>query len=144
MRTNQAGIDLIKRWEGFVPHVYKDAAGYPTIGYGHLIKAGEHFASRISEGYAEQLLRQDIRIAEDAVNNYAKVPLTENQFAALVSFTYNVGGGAFKKSTLLKKLNQGKYDAVPKELLRWNRAGGRVLQGLTNRRVDEGKLFKLL
>jgi lysozyme len=87
------------------------------------------------------LLSQDVKPAEQAVNNGAKVPLSQNQFDALVSFTFNVGTGAFNGSTLLKVLNQKQYADVPTQLLRWTRAGGQVVQGLVNRRQNEIKLW---
>ena len=97
------------------------------------------------DGRADQqaldLLSQDVNPAENTVNTNVKVPLNQNQFDALVSFTFNVGGGAFKGSTLLKVLNQKQYTQVPTQLLRWTRAGGKVVQGLLNRRQNEIKLW---
>jgi GH24 family phage-related lysozyme (muramidase) len=140
MKTSRRGLEFIKSEEGCVLHVYQDQAGYPTIGVGHLIKAGERFTA-ITEDEALELLAQDAKVAEDAVNRNVKVPLTQNQFDALVSFTFNCGTGALEKSTLLKLLNQGQYDAVPGELAKWVKAGGKTLQGLVNRRRHEGELF---
>jgi lysozyme len=87
------------------------------------------------------LLSQDVKPAEQSVNNGVKVSLNQNQFDALVSFTFNVGGGAFSSSTLLKVLNQGQYDQVPDQLRRWTKSGGRTVQGLVNRRENEIKLW---
>lgn len=142
-RTSDNGIAKIKQWEGFKKKAYRDGGGVWTVGYGHTSDENLTVTSTtvISEEEAERLLRIDLREAEDAVNAYVKVPLNQNQFDALVSFTFNVGGSAFAKSTLLKKLNAGDYDAVPKELARWNKDNGKVVAGLTNRRAAEAGLW---
>ncbi|MHB9075239.1 MAG: glycoside hydrolase family protein [Desulfobaccales bacterium] len=140
MKVSQHGLEFIKNEEGCVLHVYKDQAGYPTIGVGHLIKPGEEFAT-LSESEALDLLAKDLKVAEDAVQGNVLVPLSQNQFDALVSFTFNVGTGALEKSTLLKLLNQGQYEAVPGELMRWIKAGSQTLPGLVNRRQHEGELW---
>ncbi len=140
MRTSHRGLEFIKNEEGCVLHVYRDPAGYPTIGVGHLIKPGETFDT-ITEEEALQLLARDLAVAENAVNQMVRVPLIQNQFEALVSFVFNVGSGNFQKSTLLKLLNQGHYDAVPGELAKWRKAGGQVLPGLVARRRREGELW---
>lgn len=140
---NYEGLQKLKGFEcvGGKPDLvaYKCPAGVWTIGFGHTgdVTPGQ----TITATQAEQLLRKDLAWAERAVELGVTVPLTDNQFAALVCFTFNVGEGAFKKSTLLKKLNKGDYESVPKELLKWNKAGGRVLKGLTTRRIQEGSLF---
>lgn len=95
----------------------------------------------ITEEEAEQLLKDDLDRFERVVQDKVTVPLTDNQFAALVSFAFNVGTGAFQRSTLLRKLNAGGYDAVPEQLARWVHAGGRRLQGLANRRAAEAGLW---
>lgn len=102
----QSGLDLIKRFEGFVGNVYFCPAGYPTIGYGHVVKRSEDFSAGIDAVQAEELLRQDAVIAERAVLRLIKVPLTDGQFDALVSFTFNLGGGALQRSTLRRKVNR--------------------------------------
>lgn len=139
---NTAGLELIKRFEGFVPKVYLCPAGIPTIGYGHVVKKGEDFTGGITHDKASMILAQDVFFAEDAVCRLITVPLNDNQFSALVSFTFNVGSGALQRSTLRMKLNRGEYEEVPKELLRWSRAGGRVLKGLLARRRAEAALFE--
>ena len=96
----QNGLDLIKRFEGFSQTVYFCPAGYPTIGYGHVVKDDEDFAAGIDEAQAEELLRQDAQIAERAVLRLINVPLTDGQFDALVSFTYNLGGGALQRQAV--------------------------------------------
>jgi len=144
MKTNQPGIDLVKRFESLQLTAYICPAGIPTIGYGHTatvtiedVKTGK----TITEEEAEALLKQDLEGSERAVERYVSVPLTDNQFSALVSFTFNVGSGSLKNSTLRKKLNAGDYDSVPGELSRWVKAGGKTLQGLVRRREAEGRLF---
>jgi len=115
-----------------------------TIGYGHTATAGEpkpRAGMVITAAEAESILLKDLTQYEAAVESLVKVELNDNQFAALVSFAFNVGIGAFKDSTLLKKLNQGDFNAVPTELMKWTKAGGKKLQGLVNRRQAEGYLW---
>lgn len=141
---SQVGLDHLKRIEGWSSVVYKDQAGLPTIGYGHLLKPGEHF-TEITRQMGEALLRQDVYFAVNAVNNMVKVDLTQGQFDALVSFVYNVGVGAFESSTLLRKLNAGDYDGAFVEFERWNKVtvnGEKIVSsGLVNRRRSEQELF---
>lgn len=139
--TSQEGIELIKHHEGFVPHIYMDAAGFPTIGYGHLIKQGEDFSNGISRKQGEDLLRHDLRIAERAVLRLIDAPLTQPQFDALVSFTFNLGSGALQRSTLRRVINRGEHYDVPQQMRRWVFAGGRKLRGLIRRRDDEAALY---
>jgi lysozyme len=154
MQMSQHGLQLLEQWEGFKLQVYKDSAGLPTIGVGHLITKSEQasgtiningvpvkYAGGLTQQQVTDLLAQDVVPAQNAVNNGVKVALNQNQFDALVSFTFNVGVGAFTGSTLLKVLNQGQYDQVPTQLLRWTKAGGKVVQGLVNRRNNEIKLW---
>lgn len=139
-RTNSNGLLLIKSFEGLRLQAYRDAVGVWTIGYGTTrnVRPG----MRISEAEAEQFLQQDLNRFEQAINEAVKVPINDNQFSALVSFTYNVGSGAFRSSTLLKMLNQRRnLRATADQFPRWNRAGGRVLAGLTRRRNAERALF---
>lgn len=137
----QDGIDLIKRFEGFSRTVYFCPAGYPTIGYGHVVKDGEDFSNGIMEGEAEELLCQDAVIAERTVLRLINVPLTDGQFDALVSFTYNLGGGALQRSTLRRKINLEEHAEVPEQFMRWVWAGGRKLKGLVRRREAESRLY---
>jgi lysozyme len=150
MQINKKGLDLLKTWEqgpdgGFASIPYYCSANRLTIGYGHAIKLNELIKYPISKTKAEELLEEDIDWAEQAVNKYVKVALTPNQFSALVCFVFNIGVTRFKQSTLLLKLNQGLYAAVPSQLLRWNVAtvGGQktTLDGLTNRRKAEIALW---
>jgi len=138
----QDGIDLIKRFEGFSSTVYICPAGYPTIGYGHLVRDHEKFEA-ISQEDAEALLRIDVESAERAVLRLIKVPLTDGQFDALVSFTFNLGSGALQCSTLRRKVNRQAHSEVPTQLVRWVWAGGRRLNGLIRRRAVEAKLYQL-
>ena len=139
--STQDGIDLIKRFEGFSRTVYFCPAGYPTIGYGHVVKDGEDFSNGIMEGEAEELLRQDAQIAERTVLRLINVPLTDGQFDALVSFTYNLGGGALQRSTLRRKINREEHAEIPEQLMRWVWAGGRKLKGLVRRREAEAMIY---
>lgn len=136
----QRHIELL---EGFRSRAYKDAAGLLTIGYGHLIKPAEARLKQATLSREEglELLRKDVKWAEETVERYVTVPLLQRQFDALVSFVFNVGPTQFRQSTLLKVLNQGRCCAVPDELRRWNRANGRVVQGLVNRRNEEVALW---
>ncbi|MBE9180927.1 lysozyme [Oculatella sp. LEGE 06141] len=138
-QINTQGLELLKSFEGLRLTAYRDAVGVWTIGYG--TTTGVRPGMRITQSQAEALLRQDLLRFETAVNNLVKVPLTDNQFSALVSFTYNVGERALGTSTLLRLLNQGNYRGAANEFLRWNKAGGRVLAGLTRRRNAERTLF---
>lgn len=140
MDLSLAGLAHLKTFEGLRLQPYQDVAGKWTIGYGHLIKAGEYFDT-ITEAQAAQLLNDDANTAEDAVNSLVKVPLTQSQFDALVSFVYNVGVGAFRRSTLLRLLNAGDYAGAAAQLPLWRNAGGRVVQGLVNRRAAEVAMF---
>lgn len=139
MKTSNNGINLIKQFEGCILSAYKCPAGVWTIGYGHTkdVKLG----MKITSSQATELLKDDLKTYESYVNKYVKVKLNQNQFDALVSFTFNCGGGALKSSTLLKKLNKGDYTGAANELLRWNKANGKVLAGLTRRRKAEKALF---
>jgi lysozyme len=130
---------MIKRHEGLRLRAYLCPANVWTIGYGHTSTAKEGML--ISEGQAEELLKRDLRDFEIAVIKAVIVPLTQHQFDALVSLTYNIGAGAFTRSTLVKRLNEGDYAGAACEFDRWNKGGGRVLPGLVKRRDEERKLF---
>ena len=140
MQLSDKGIELIKTFEGFSAIPYNDVVGRPTIGFGHLILPGEVFGS-IGSMEATSLLRKDCSKAVSCVNNNVKVQLNQNQFDALVSFTYNLGCGNFKSSTLLKYVNLGNFQAAAAEFHKWNHAGGKVVDGLTKRRNKEAQLF---
>jgi len=141
-RISAAGLSLVKQWEGCELISYKDVAGIWTVGYGHTSAAGIPNVKpgmRINLVEAEEILKSDLRKFEERVERLVKVPLTDNQFAVLVSFDFNTG--ALHKSTLLKKLNAGDYDAVPGELMKWVNAGGKKVKGLVNRRSAEAGLW---
>ena len=141
--VTEAGLDLIKRFEGFSPKIYICPAGYPTIGYGHVVLAHEQdqFATGITQAEATELLRKDVRIAERAVLRLISVPLTDGQFDALVSFTFNLGAGALQRSTLRRKANLGEHEGVPAELMKWVWATGKRLPGLVRRRKAEALVY---
>ncbi|MBF0171660.1 MAG: lysozyme [Nitrospinae bacterium] len=138
----EEGLNLIKRFEGFSLTVYICPAGWPTIGYGHVVRQGETFEEPISRLEAEELLRRDVAWAEQAVLRLVDTPLSDGQFDALVSFTFNLGSGALQRSTLRRKVNREEHEDVPREFLRWVWAGGRKLKGLIRRREAEGLLYQ--
>lgn len=140
MRASNAALALIERFEGFRAAPYHDAAGLLTIGYGHLIGKLEHFTS-VTQDQAQELLGADVASAERAVNAYIHTELTQNQFDALVSFTYNLGAGTLQHSTLCRVVNARNFDEVPAAFKAYNRAGGIIQQGLVTRRADEAALF---
>jgi len=137
------GINLIKRFEGFSSSIYICPAGYPTIGYGHVVRDDERqrFAEDIDKEEGEELLRQDVRWAEQGVLRLIDVPLTDGQFDSLVSFAFNLGTGALQRSTLRRKVNREEHNDVPAQLKRWVWAGGRRLNGLVRRRTAEANLY---
>lgn len=140
MKISEAGLSLIKEFEGFRANAYLCSAGVPTIGYGHT--RGVKLGDVCTREEAEEWLREDVEAAERCVNQTVAVPLTENEFSALVSFVFNLGCGNFRKSTLLKLLNESRHDEAAMEFRRWDRAGGQVLAGLTKRRLAEQRLFE--
>ena len=137
------GLALIKRFEGFEPEIYICPGGWPTIGYGHVVRDAERerFTDGIDEAEAEDLMRLDVETAERAVLRLIRVPLEDGRFDALCSFTFNLGAGALQRSTLRRKVNREEHDAVPAELRRWVWAGGRRLKGLVRRREAEAELY---
>ena len=139
MKTGSKGIDLIKHFEGCELEAYKCPAGVWTIGYGHIKGVSEGMT--ITQEEAEQMLKDEMAEYEGYVNKLVTVELNQNQFDAMVSWVYNLGGGNLKASTLLKVLNEGDYAGVPAQMMRWNKAGGKVLEGLTRRRQAEADLF---
>ena len=135
------GINLIKQFEGFSDTVYTCPAGFNTIGYGHVVQTNEDFSDGVTTATAEILLQQDVTRTEQAVLRLIHIPLTDGQFDALVSFTYNLGQGALQRSTLRRKVNRNEHQAAPAEFMRWVWAGGRQLPGLIKRRYAEAKLY---
>ena len=138
-KTSEYGVTLIQHYEGLRLKAYFCPGNVWTIGYGHT--KGVQEGDRITEAEADRLLRIDLDEYEEAVNNLVDVDLNQNQFDALVSFTFNLGAGNLKRSTLLKKLNAGDYHGAAEEFPRWNKSNGRVLPGLVKRRSAERLLF---
>jgi GH24 family phage-related lysozyme (muramidase) len=138
-QINADGLRLLKSFEGLRLDAYQDSVGVWTIGYG--TTTGVRPGMRITAAQAEALLKRDLQIFERTVSENVNVPLTDDQFSALVSFTYNVGGSAFANSTLLRLLNQKDYQGAADQFLRWDKAGGSALPGLTRRRQAERALF---
>lgn len=138
-KINTAGLQLIKEFEGLRLQSYLCPAGKWTIGYGHTKTARP--GQTITREQADQLLQADLAEYEACVQNLVKVPLTDNQFAALVSLAFNIGCAAFARSTLLKLLNQGDYHSAAQQFQRWAYANGKLLPGLARRRQQESTLF---
>lgn len=162
MKTSENGINLLKQFEGCVKNgelhiIYDDKTGRyldtkqplpkgATVGYGHLIKPGEDYTNGISEYEATELLKQDIAVSERAVENSILVPLSQNQYDALVIFAYNIGAKNFADSTVVKYVNNPeyhnfKYETLESAWMAWNKSHGVVNKGLVNRRKAEWNLF---
>ena len=141
MQMSQAGIDaLLKKFEGCKLSSYRCPANVCTIGYGHTSAAGSPTVvdnMKITQKQADDILRKDLVKYETGVHDLVTQPLSQNQFDVLVDFAYNAGLGNLKSSTLLKKVNAGQFDAVPAELMKWTKGGGKTLPGLVRRRQAE-------
>ena len=139
MNISNEGIEFIKQFEGCRLKAYQDSVGVWTLGVGHTggVKEGDE----IDDAEADRLLREDLVWVEKCIANSVREPLTQNQYDALCSWIFNLGCGAFKKSTLLAHINEGEDALAAKEILKWNRAGGNVISGLTRRREAESELF---
>lgn len=143
-QINQAGLDLIRNFEGCRLDAYQDSAGVWTIGYGHTGPVnGQPVAAgmTITQDTADDLLREDLAWAEKCVNDAVSHDATPNQFAAMVSLAYNIGCGAFNSSSVLREFNDGFINAAREDFALWNEAGGQVLEGLVRRRAAEAQLF---
>jgi lysozyme len=140
VKISDAGIAHLKKFEGCRYETYLDIGGVPTIGFGHT-GPDVQMGMCINEEEAERLLRLDLASAEKCVTDLVEVWVSQCQFDALVSFAYNIGCGALKHSTLLKKLNGGDHEGAALEFPRWNKVRGRVVNGLTRRREAERDLF---
>ena len=138
---NSAGLALIKEYEGYEGHAYLDTGGVPTIGYGHT--RGVTMGQTCTPEQAEVWLEADLESAEKDVQRLVKVPLTDNQYAALVSFTFNLGGHQLSKSTLLRRLNEGDYAAAGEQFKFWVFDNGKKLKGLVRRRAAEAALWSM-
>ena len=139
MKTSEVGVELIKEFEGCKQVAYQDSVGVWTIGYGHTKDVYE--GQLAIKKTIERWLQEDLEEFESYVSKLVKVELNQNQFDALVAWTYNLGPTNLKESTMLRKLNYGDYESVPDEMRRWNKAGGEVLNGLVRRRDAEANLF---
>ena len=140
MQISEKGLDLIRKYEGLRLVTYVCPGGKRTIGYGHTgpdVKSGQ----KIDTERANELLTRDVQRFEIAVNELVTVPMTQGMLDALISFSFNLGVGSLKSSTLLKKLNAADLDGAANEFLKWNQAKGKVLDGLTERRKSERELF---
>ena len=141
MKISPAGMALILQFEGFSPTAYRCPAGWWTIGYGHVLRLGEA-PMVLDEAAAQALLTEDVSRVEKAMLRLIRTPLTQPQWDALVSFTYNLGAGALQRSRLRQLVNRGEHPAVPAELMRWVWGGGRILPGLIRRRAAEAALYR--
>lgn len=143
MQISEQGLAFIRQFEKFEPKAYPDpgTGGSPwTIGYGHT--RGVRPGMTCTPEEAEQWLLEDTGDAVRAIQDYVRVPLTQGQFDALVSFVFNVGVNHFNTSTLLRKINAGDMEGAANEFIRWNRAGGHEMAGLTRRREGEAAIFR--
>lgn len=140
MLVSDAGLELIKQFEGCSLTKYLCVAGYPTIGYGHVLQPGDS-QDPITQDQADALLREDVHKFERAVAKLTPRALNQGQFDALVSFTFNLGAAAYQRSTLRQMVIAGHDDMVPYQFLRWVRAGGMVRAGLVRRRAAEAHLY---
>lgn len=139
MTFTQSAVDIVKRFEGCRLKAYLCPAGKPTIGYGSTENV--QLGMEITQAEANDRLRKDMQAAADGVSKYCKTKLSQNQFDALVSFTYNIGVGRFAGSTLLRLLNSGDLSGAAAQFPRWNKADGKTLPGLVTRRAAEQALF---
>lgn len=137
--TSQRGMDFIRSYEALRLKAYDDSTGVWTIGYGHT--AGVTPGMTITESQAVDYFRTDLKSFERSVNKYVIVPITQNMFDALVSFTFNLGAGTLKRSTLLKKLNCNDFAGAAAEFDRFIYAGGKIMRGLVRRRAAEKEIF---
>ena len=140
MGISEEGKNLIKKFEGCELEAYKCAAGVWTIGYGHIKTAVE--GMKIDQATANELFDEEMGEYETYVNTAVTVPLSQNQFDAIVSWVFNLGNGNLKASTMLKVINSGDHAGVPAQIKRWNKAGGKVLDGLVRRREAEALLYQ--
>lgn len=147
MRISENGIEFIRQLEGEKLTAYPDIVGIWTIGVGHTgVVDGKPVARgmAITKEKSKEILTADLKRFESAVNDAVKVTLTQNQFDALVSLAFNIGEGAFARSTLVNKLNAGDKKGAAEQFLVWKNAGGRVSQGLLNRRQEEKAMFEVV
>ncbi len=139
MKTSAAGLALIEQFEGLRLEAYQDGAGVWTIGYGHTLDVFK--GDTCTQEQAAEWLTEDVAEAEDSVNSLVKVPLSQSQFDALVSFAFNLGGQSLATSTLLRDLNGGSYTLAASQFPRWDNVAGKPSPGLLKRRTAEQELF---
>jgi len=140
MNISQEGLSLIKKFEGCEYNAYKCAAGVWTIGYGHTADVKE--GDLVTQQEADKILEEDMKEYEGYIKSAVTVDLNQNQFDSLVSWVFNLGPSNLSSSTLLTKINNKDWDNVPEQIKRWNKAGGKVLEGLIRRREAEALLFE--
>lgn len=140
MKTSEEGKALIKKFEGCELEAYQCSANVWTIGYGHT--AGVNEGDVCTQEDADRMLAEDLEEFEGYVREAVNVPLEQNEFDALIAWTYNLGPGSLQSSTMLKRINESNFDEVPNEMRRWNKSGGQVLDGLVRRREAEALLFQ--
>ena len=140
MNVSLEGVAIIKHFEGCELKAYRCPANVLTIGYG--VTKGVTEGMEITQEEADEMLAGELLEYSEYITNMVEVPLDQNQFDALVSWVYNLGPTNLKESTMLKVLNEGKYDEVPEQIKRWNKADGVVLEGLVKRRASEALLFE--
>ena len=145
MKVSDKCVNMIKHHEGFVRKPYQDPIGLWTVGVGHLIGDGKKLPKEWNKEFTDEevdnILCEDLERFEIGIQRLTKVSLTQSQFDALVSFSFNVGLGNFQSSTLRSKLNRGDYEGASNEFPKWRKAGGKILKGLVRRRADEKALF---
>ena len=145
MKVSDKCVNMIKHHEGFVRKPYQDPIGLWTVGVGHLIGDGKSLPKEWDKEFTDEeineILCKDLERFEIGIERLTKVSLTQGQFDALVSFSFNVGLGNYQSSTLRTKLNRGEYEGASNEFWKWRRAGGKILKGLVKRRADEKALF---
>jgi lysozyme len=143
--TGDKGLKIIVEFEGEILKVYNDGFGYPTAGVGHLLTPAEKrsipIGTKITREQSRAWLAQDLKEAEDAVNSSIKVPITQNQFDAMVSLAFNIGVAGYKRSSVVRNLNNRKFAAAADSILAWNKVKGKEVRGLTRRRKAERELF---
>ena len=140
MKISEEGKALIKKFEGCKLDSYRCSANVATIGYGHIKDVSD--GDTCTQEEADQMLAEDLEEFEGYVDKLVTVDLEQNQFDALVAWTFNLGPTNLKSSTMLRVLNEGKHENVPSEMRRWNKAGGETLEGLIRRREAEGLLWE--
>lgn len=140
MGISEEGKNLIKKFEGCELEAYRCAAGVWTIGYGHIKDVSRGMT--ITQSEADEMFNHEIKEYETYVNTAVTVPLSQNQFDAIVSWVFNLGNGNLQASTMLKVINSGDHAGVPAQIKRWNKAGGKVLDGLVRRREAEALLYQ--